>query len=126
MTDKAFDPSGLYDPDVPGSAPHAADPLDGSDTTTVYPAAGTSQETALALFDAADKLGLDSSVVRSSDGGFEVPQAVADKAKLPDGSGDTVPVASAATVPPGGNDGSEGDESKSTPRKATPRKAAAK
>jgi hypothetical protein len=83
-----------YDIDAPGEAPHG-DELIGSDArnaggerTVVYPAPGTASETAQALLDAADELGLDAGVVEHYDGNFHVPSDVAEHADLPDGESD--------------------------------------
>lgn len=40
---------------------------------------GVNQETAQALLEAADRVGVDQHLVRVSDGGFIVPEAVADE-----------------------------------------------
>lgn len=55
------------------------------DETVVYPPAGKATETAQALLKAADDLGYDPIVVRTTDGAFTVPSDVADAADLPEG-----------------------------------------
>lgn len=63
-------------------------PSDGAvDEVIIYPPDGTLRETAQALLDAAEKLGLPVSVVRHDEGTFVVPGAVAKAAKstLPTG-----------------------------------------
>jgi hypothetical protein len=126
-------PSDEFDGSVP-----VMPAVDDADEVTIYPADGEASATAVALIEAAEKLGHDASVVRTSDGGFIVPADVADSAKLDKGTekvsnasargqADNTVVGNAGKLTGGQpGEGYTNPADKTPAKKAAPRKAAAK
>lgn len=99
-----------------GEAPHA-DADERGEHVVVTPAEGKSTETAQALLDAAEKLGLPASAVGSTDSSFTASQEVVDAANLPEGDAETVV---------GDDSGRPAAKADTPPKKAAARPARAK
>lgn len=80
-----LDQSGLYEPGVPGSAPHAASASTVGELTQVdVPEGVNPSEVAAALLASAEDLGLHVGVVQAFNGSFVAPADVVDNASLPE------------------------------------------